>query len=84
VNDPNNPGEACFFSDKIRAGEEAGYDVVLVANHHAGAQGGETPLRLRLRQPGSPVLGTAAGLRIGHESCMRSSGGRRTTRCPTR
>jgi hypothetical protein len=51
VNDPNNPGEACFFSDKIRAGEEAGYDVVLVANHHAGAQGGETPLRLRLRQP---------------------------------
>ena len=54
VNDPNNPGEACFFSDKIRAGEEAGYDAVLVANHHAGAQGGGTPLRLRLRQPGQP------------------------------
>jgi hypothetical protein len=67
VNDPNNPGEACFFSDKIRAGEEAGYDVVLVANHHAGAQGGETPGAFICGGQGSPVLGTAAGLCIGHE-----------------
>ena len=67
VNDPNNPGESCFFSDKIRAGEEAGYDVVLVANHHAGAQGGETPAAFICGSQGSPVLGTAAGLCIGHE-----------------
>jgi hypothetical protein len=67
VNDPNNPGDACFFSDKIRAGEEAGYDVVLVANHHAGAQGGETPGAFICGGQGSPVLGTAAGLCIGHE-----------------
>jgi hypothetical protein len=67
VNDPNNPGAACFFSDKIRAGEEAGYDVVLVANHHAGAQGGETPGAFICGGQGSPVLGTAAGLCIGHE-----------------
>jgi hypothetical protein len=67
VNDPNAPGEACFFSDKIRAGEEAGYDVVLVANHHAGAQGGETPAAFLCGSQGSPVLGTAAGLCIGHE-----------------
>ena len=67
VNDPNSPGGACFFSDKIRAGEEAGYDVVIVANHHAGAQGGETPGAFICGGQGSPVLGTAAGLCVGHE-----------------
>ena len=68
VGDPNSPGEACFFSDKIRAGEEAGYDVAIVANHHSGAQGGETPDAFFCGGQGSPVLGTAAGLCIGHES----------------
>jgi hypothetical protein len=68
VNDPNAPGNACFFSDKIRAGEEAGYDVVIVANHHGGAQGGETPDAFFCGGQGSPVLGTAAGLCIGHKS----------------
>ena len=68
VNDPNQPGNACFFSDKIRAGEEAGYDVVIVANHHDGAQGGETPDAFFCGGQGSPVLGTAAGLCIGHKS----------------
>jgi hypothetical protein len=68
VNDPNAPGNACFFSDKIRAGEEAGYDVVIVANHHTGAQGGETPDAFFCGGQGSPVLGTAAGLCIGHKS----------------
>jgi hypothetical protein len=67
VNDPNNPGQACFFSDKIRAGEEAGFDVVLIANHHAGAQGGETPGAFICGGQGSPVLGTAAALCVGHE-----------------
>jgi hypothetical protein len=68
VGDPNSPGDACFFSDKIRAGEEAGYDVVIVANHHSGAQGGETPDAFFCGGQGSPVLGTAAGLCIGHKS----------------
>src|ERR671911_317625 len=35
VGDPNHPHDSCFFSDKVRAGEQAGYDVVVVANHHA-------------------------------------------------
>jgi hypothetical protein len=68
VGDPNNTQPGCFFSDKIRAGEEAGYDVVIVANHHSGAQGGETPDAFFCGGQGSPVLGTAAGLCIGHES----------------
>jgi hypothetical protein len=69
VSDPNHDQHsACFFSDKIRAGEEAGYDVVIVANHHVGAQGGETADAFFCGGQGSPVLGTAAGLCIGHKS----------------
>jgi len=75
---PVNPGEkpilitqrggtpACFFSDKIRAGEEKGYELVLVGNHHIGAGGGLFPNAFVCGGQGSPVLGTAAGLCIGH------------------
>jgi hypothetical protein len=37
--DPNNPEEACFPGEKAANGIAAGYDAVLLANHHAG----ETP-----------------------------------------
>jgi hypothetical protein len=68
VGDPNHaPHDACFFSDKIRMGEEKGYDVVIIANHHSGAQGGETPGAFFCGGQGSPVLGTAAGLCVGHQ-----------------
>lgn len=67
VGDSNHPGGPCFFSDKIRMGEDKGYDVVLVANHHAGAQGGETPGAFICGGQGSAVLGTAAGLCNGHQ-----------------
>jgi hypothetical protein len=40
VQDPSHNHEACFFSEKIEAGQNAGYDAVIVANHHNGAQGG--------------------------------------------
>jgi hypothetical protein len=33
----------CFFSEKVEAAQVAGYDAVLVANHHAGAGGGTQP-----------------------------------------
>ncbi|MBI4259071.1 MAG: hypothetical protein HY658_00760 [Actinobacteria bacterium] len=67
VNDPNSPGAACFFSDKVASGEMKGYDVVLIANHHDGAQGGETPGSFICGGQGSAVAGTAAGLCVGHE-----------------
>ena len=38
VNDPNNPGEACFFSDKVRSGEGAGYDVVAEGESRRGLE----------------------------------------------
>jgi LVIVD repeat len=66
VGDGNHPHASCFFSDKIRAGEEAGYDVVVIANHHAGAGGGEVPNAFFCGGQGSPVLGTAAALCVGH------------------
>lgn len=66
VQDPNHDHAACFFSDKIRSGEEAGYDAVIIANHHNGAGAGAQPDALICGGQGSPVLGTAHGLCIGH------------------
>jgi hypothetical protein len=40
--------------------------VVIVANHHAGAQAGEFPDAFICGSQGSPVAGTAAGLCVGH------------------
>jgi hypothetical protein len=40
---------------------------VIIANHHAGAQGGEVPRAFICGGQGSPVLGTAAGLCVGHQ-----------------
>lgn len=40
VSDPSASGDACFFSEKIESGQLAGYDAVIVANHHSGAQSG--------------------------------------------
>ena len=66
VGDANHPHDACFFSDKIAAGEAAGYDVVIVANHHLGTNAGELPDAFLCGSQGSPVAGTAAGLCTGH------------------
>ena len=33
----------CFFSEKIEVAQEAGYDAVVIANHHAGSGFGENP-----------------------------------------
>jgi hypothetical protein len=66
VDDPNAPGESCFFSDKVRSGEEAGFDVVIIADHHVGSQGGHHPDSFLCGSQGSEVLGTAHGLCAGH------------------
>jgi len=66
VGDPNHDHGACFFSDKIAMGEQKGYDVVLIANHHQGTLGGLLPDAFACGGQGSPVAGTAAGLCVGH------------------
>jgi hypothetical protein len=37
VGDPSASGEACFFSEKVESAQNAGWDAVIIANHHAGA-----------------------------------------------
>jgi hypothetical protein len=64
--DPNHPHDACFFSEKVASGEAAGYDVVIIANHHLGAQEGELPDSFLCGSQATPVAGTAAGLCVGH------------------
>ncbi len=59
---------ACFFSDKIRSGEDAGYPVVAVGNSHGGSRNGLLPDAFVCGSQGSPVLGTAAGICIGHRA----------------
>jgi hypothetical protein len=41
VGDPSAPYEACFFTEKVEAARAAGYDAVLIANHHVGSDLGE-------------------------------------------
>ena len=43
VNDPTAPEEACFPGDKAKSAADAGYDALVIVNHHSGHQssGGE-------------------------------------------
>ena len=43
VGDPSQTQAACFFSEKVETAQLLGYDAVIIANHHAGALGGEGP-----------------------------------------
>jgi hypothetical protein len=56
----------CFFSQKVETGELAGYTMVIVINSHAGALNGLTPNAHFAGGLGSPVLGIASGVMIGH------------------
>jgi hypothetical protein len=40
VGHPTEGSTACFFSEKVESAQIAGYDLVLIANHHSGADGG--------------------------------------------
>lgn len=43
VGDPSVNYDACFFSEKVEAAQNAGWDAVIISNHHVGAQGGAAP-----------------------------------------
>jgi len=57
---------SCFFSDKVRSGEEAGYQVVAIGNSHGGSRNGLVADAFLCGGQGSPVVGTAKGVCIGH------------------
>jgi hypothetical protein len=58
----------CFFSDKVRTGEEAGYNTVLIGQSHGGTRNGLLPDAFVCGGQGSPTLGTAHGVCIGHRA----------------
>ena len=66
VEDPNNPGEACFFSEKVESAQLAGYDAVLVANHHSGSGEGAQPDATLCGSQGHTFNVTIPGLCVGH------------------
>jgi hypothetical protein len=66
VDDPNSPGEACFFSEKVESAQLAGYDAVLVANHHAGSGAGAQPDATLCGSQGHTFNVTIPGLCVGH------------------
>lgn len=66
VEDPNNPGEACFFSEKVESAQLAGYDAVLVANHHTGSGAGAQPDATLCGSQGHAFTVTIPGLCVGH------------------
>ncbi|HEX2031073.1 MAG TPA: hypothetical protein VHL78_06710 [Actinomycetota bacterium] len=66
VGDPVEGSAACFFSEKIESGQLAGYDGVVVANHHSGAQGGSAPDAHFCGGQGHEYVKTAPAVCIGH------------------
>ncbi|MDP9067101.1 MAG: hypothetical protein M3N53_01980 [Actinomycetota bacterium] len=68
VNDPDASGDACFFSEKIESGQLAGYDAVVIANHHSGAQGGSAPDAHFCGGQGHEYEKTAPAVCIGHRA----------------
>lgn len=66
VNDPNHAHDACFFSEKVESAQLAGYDAVIVANHHTGAGGGAQPDATACGSQGHQFTVTIPGLCVGH------------------
>jgi hypothetical protein len=66
VEDPNSPGEACFFSEKVESAQLAGYDAAIVANHHSGAGEGAQPDATLCGSQGHTFTVTIPGLCVGH------------------
>lgn len=71
TDDPNETGASCLFGEKLESGVKAGYDVVLIANNHGGAEGGAKPDELRCDPPvyddfNMTVIGACIGHRAFH------------------
>lgn len=58
----------CFFSEKVRNAELAGYEMVAIGQSHVGAGFGDFPDSFICGAQGSAVLGQASTICIGHRS----------------
>ena len=68
VQDPSANYEACYFSEKVEAAQNAGYDAVLIANHHVGAQRGDAADAKICGSKGHSFTPTIPALCIGHRT----------------
>jgi hypothetical protein len=66
--DPNANFEACFFSEKVEQAQLAGYDAVIIANHHAGAAFGANPDGTLCGSKGHDFVVTIPGVCLGHRA----------------
>ncbi len=58
----------CPFSDKVRSGEEAGYQMVAIGNSHGGSRNGLLPDAFVCGSQGTPILRTAHAVCLGHRA----------------
>jgi hypothetical protein len=61
----------CLLSEKVATGELAGYDALIIGNGHEGSASGLLPDAFACGAQGSPVLGEASGVCIGHRAVHR-------------
>jgi hypothetical protein len=58
----------CFFSEKIEAGQDAGYDHIIIANSHLGAEFGAAPDATICGSQGHEFTPTRSATCIGHRA----------------
>jgi hypothetical protein len=68
VGDPDANFEACFFSEKVEVAQNAGWDAVVIANHHVGSGEGELPDAHLCGSQGHVFTPTIPGVCVGHRA----------------
>ena len=58
----------CFFSEKVETAQNAGYNAVAIANHHAGAGNGSLPDGILCGSQGHAFTPTIGAICIGHRA----------------
>jgi hypothetical protein len=65
---PTEGSSACFFSEKVESAQMAGYDLVLIANHHTGADAGFEGDAQFCGAQGHDFVNTIPAICIGHRA----------------
>ena len=68
VQDPGHNHDACVFSEKVESAQLAGYDAVIITNHHTGAQAGTAPDAAFCGGQGHVFTPTIPAVCTGHRS----------------
>jgi hypothetical protein len=68
VDHPTEGSNACFFSEKVESAQIAGYDLVLIANHHSGADAGFEGDAQFCGGQGHQFVNTIPAICIGHRA----------------